>query len=533
MIEVDERDPMFGMWSPVVNRFLDCVRINTQSCESETSPSSEGQWTLARLVKSELEAMGLKPHLSDTCILDCLIPATPGFNAAVVVTLSAHFDTAPDASGDVKPLIHRFDGKPIELPLADPETGKKVVLFDDGKNREHRFGQRIITSSGDSLLGADCKAGLAGIMEAVARLLSDEEEHPHGPIELLFFPDEEQGIFNANMLPDRHRDVLLTVDGGKPPIVDVGCFIGNKVTATFESKGIKVSKDRVNTKMSLVFTGRSAHPGLDGGNLADAKYAASHFVRKVLDTKKLGFYIQIKSLSTVKSEVDIFFDKACISVNLLKSFTREADALNVGLEYIISEYSGEKEFQVWPALLAACYYVSAVHHNTVPPWRSKDKQSFCWVDSVKMENPEKVVVNSIPRTFDEEEAEQLVALLCKLADDLKTNDHFSGLLEVLTNKKKYYRNIKYAIQAHPWVLEPLREAMAMFDMIMKEFDARGGTDVGIANMDLPDLPGPNMWNGAQNIHGTSEYIWMDHLELLPVILVEAMERYAMIKRSHL
>lgn len=162
----------------VLDRFLRYVRIDTQSQrDREQSPSTPGQLDLARLLVDELKTIGL-----DDAALDAngYVTATlPG--EGPVVGLIAHVDTSPDAPGaGVEPLVHRaHPGGPIELP-----RGGTVV--------EAPAGHDVITSSGDTLLGADDKAGVAEIMAAVAHLAA-HPELPRPTLRICFTPDEEIG----------------------------------------------------------------------------------------------------------------------------------------------------------------------------------------------------------------------------------------------------------------------------------------------------------------------------------------------------
>jgi tripeptide aminopeptidase len=170
------------------------VQIDTQSRrERRSSPSTPGQLELAKLLVAELHAAGLEDaELDANGYVIATLPAGgdgAGARDAPVIGLIAHLDTSPDAPGSgVAPLVHReYDGSVLELPRAgtrlDPSTMPELA----GK-----LGHDIVTASGDTLLGADDKAGVAEIMAAVAHLAA-HPELPRPTLRIAFTPDEEIG----------------------------------------------------------------------------------------------------------------------------------------------------------------------------------------------------------------------------------------------------------------------------------------------------------------------------------------------------
>jgi len=190
----------------VLARFVRYVRIDTQSRrDREASPSTPGQLELARLLVGELHEIGLEDaKLDDNGYVMATLtangsPVSASGNAGggsqqfaqsdgdvPVIGLIAHLDTSPDAPGrGVEPIVHReYDGGVIELPREgtklDPETMPE--LADKG-------GHDIVTASGDTLLGADDKAGIAEIMAAVANLAA-HPDLPRPTVRVAFTPDE-------------------------------------------------------------------------------------------------------------------------------------------------------------------------------------------------------------------------------------------------------------------------------------------------------------------------------------------------------
>src|SRR5436305_11641460 len=173
----------------VLDRFTRYVRIDTQSArDRERSPSTLGQLDLSRLLADELRQIGLADaSLDDNGYVMATLPGTaPG---APLIGLIAHVDTSPDAPGSgVEPIVHRsYDGGVIELPRGgtrlDPVSMPEL---------QDKAGHDLLTSSGDTLLGADDKAGVAEIMSAAAYLAS-HPDLPRPTLRIAFTPDEEIG----------------------------------------------------------------------------------------------------------------------------------------------------------------------------------------------------------------------------------------------------------------------------------------------------------------------------------------------------
>jgi tripeptide aminopeptidase len=174
----------------LLDRFLRYVRVDTQSARAhEGTPSTPGQLELGRLLVDELQELGLEDaSIDEHGYVMATLPSNNGAGAPTIGLL-AHVDTSPDAPGaGVQPLLHEdYGGGIIDLP----ENGTKL---DPSSMHElsDKQGHDIVTSSGDTLLGADDKAGVAEIMAAVAHLVA----HPAWPrptLRIGFTPDEEIG----------------------------------------------------------------------------------------------------------------------------------------------------------------------------------------------------------------------------------------------------------------------------------------------------------------------------------------------------
>ena len=194
-------------------RLIRYRRVDTQSDpknDGET-PSTRKQFDLAKILEQELKELGLENvELDEHCYVYGWLPANTDVKAKTVGFI-AHMDTAPDFSGkDVKPrIIEDFDGNDIVL---NPEV---VLKMEDFPQMRDLKGKRLMVTDGNTLLGADDKAGVTCIMEAMAYL----HEHPevkHGRIAVAFTPDEEIG--NGPKYFDVKKfgaDFAYTMDGGE------------------------------------------------------------------------------------------------------------------------------------------------------------------------------------------------------------------------------------------------------------------------------------------------------------------------------
>ena len=196
----------------LIDRFLRYVSVDTQSNpESESQPSAAKELDLLNMLKDELEAMGVEAELDEYGYVMATIPSNCGKDVPAVGFI-AHVDTAPDASGkDIKPqIIKDYDGGDIALKGVEG-LYLKVEDFPEMKDYE---GQTLITTDGTTLLGADDKAGVAEIMDAVQYII----EHPelkHGKICIGFTPDEEIGRGVVKFDVEKFgADYAYTMDGG-------------------------------------------------------------------------------------------------------------------------------------------------------------------------------------------------------------------------------------------------------------------------------------------------------------------------------
>lgn len=233
------------MREKVLSRFLNYISIDTQSDPySETVPSTMKQFDLAKILVKEMEDMGLEDvTLDDKCYIMAKLPAnTEGISP---IGFIAHMDTSPDISGkDVKPrIIENYDGKDIVL---NEEKGI-VTSLKDYPEIERFKGQTVIVTDGNTLLGADDKAGIAEILTGVEYLIA-HQEIKHGDIMIGFTPDEEIGCgadhFDVEKFGAKYA---YTFDGGEMGELEYENF--NAASAIVTIKGRNVHPGSAKNKM--------------------------------------------------------------------------------------------------------------------------------------------------------------------------------------------------------------------------------------------------------------------------------------------
>ncbi len=251
----------------LLDRFLRYVRIDTQADEtSSTSPSTEKQLTLSRLLAEECRSLGL---IDVTCdefgIVMASVPCT-GDPATPTIAYVAHVDTSPEySSQNVNPIVHpNYQGEDLPLP-GDPS---KVIRVAENPDLKRCVGDTVITSDGTTLLGADDKSGVAAIMTAAAELMRRGNQLKHGVVRLCFTCDEEIGRGTDKIdLAKLGALVGYTLDGAGRDEVD---------SETFSADGVRVTVKGINT-----------HPSVGKGAMVNSIRILSNFLSR-LPTARLS-----------------------------------------------------------------------------------------------------------------------------------------------------------------------------------------------------------------------------------------------------
>ena len=243
------------MKKELVERFLKYVSFDTQSdetCENQC-PSSQKQFDLARYLKEELERLGLEEvEMDEHAYVYATLPANTSKKVPTIGFI-AHMDTSPDCSGkDVRPrIIENYDGSDIVL---NKEKGIVTTVRQFPELKDH-IGEDIIVTDGNTLLGADDKAGIAEIVTAMTYLQAHPEIQ-HGKIRVGFNPDEEIGM-GAHLFDVEKFgcEFAYTMDGGE---------VGELEYENFNAASAKIT-----------ITGRNVHPGYAKDKMVNAALVAS------------------------------------------------------------------------------------------------------------------------------------------------------------------------------------------------------------------------------------------------------------------
>lgn len=236
----------------VYERFIEYAKYPTQSCEeSETCPSTQKQWDLAKRIVSDLTELGLEVSITDNCYIYATLEANA--KADAVIGLVAHIDTSSDAPDcDIKPSVKRYDGVPL---LLNEKEGLYLSEKEYPSLAKYK-GQDLIVTDGTTLLGADDKAGVCEIIAAVEYII--ENNIPHGTIKIGFTPDEEIGrgadLFDVEGFC---ADYAYTIDGGAIGEIEYENFNG--------------------ASAAVRFNGISIHPGSAKGKMKNAVIMAHEF----------------------------------------------------------------------------------------------------------------------------------------------------------------------------------------------------------------------------------------------------------------
>ena len=234
----------------LTERFMRYVQVDTQSDpESQNFPSTEKQKDLSKILLEEVKAMGLtNTELDEFGYVYATIPGNSGKKDIPAICFCSHVDTAPDCSGkNVKPILHRnYDGTDIVLP----DDHAQVLSVSTSPYLKNHIGGDIITASGNTLLGADDKSGVAVIMQA-AQYLAENKEVKHGDIKIVFTPDEEVGRGVAKIdMKKVGAQFGYTLDGGEA---------GSLEDESFSADGA-----------SVIIHGVIVHPGYAKDKLVNA-----------------------------------------------------------------------------------------------------------------------------------------------------------------------------------------------------------------------------------------------------------------------
>ncbi|WP_288875777.1 peptidase T [uncultured Fusobacterium sp.] len=309
----------------LTKRFIKYITVSTDSNpDSNVCPSSESQWDLAKIIVEDLENIGLEDiTLDENCYIMATLPGNCKDKNIPTIGFIAHMDTAPSYNGvGIKPrIVENYDGKDIIL-----NSEENIILSpNDFGHLKNYIGKDLIVTDGTTLLGADDKAGITEIIEAV-KYLKEHPEIKHGDIRIGFTPDEEIGR-GANYFDVEKFNCKFayTIDGGEIGELEYENF--NAASAT-----IKI-------------VGRDIHPGSAKNAMINSLMIAME-LNSILPVEQRpeytenyeGFYL----LDELKGDVENTIMKYIIRDHSMKKFNEKKTLIKNAVEYLKLKYKDAK-----------------------------------------------------------------------------------------------------------------------------------------------------------------------------------------------
>lgn len=326
-------------------RLLKYVKYGTVSDDNSTSvPSTDAQFTLADALVEELKALGIdNAFVDDKCYVYAYLPCTKGYESVPAIGFIAHMDTAPDFEGNgCAPVIYEnYNGE--DVVLGNSRRVLKVSSFPHLKSLK---GQTLITTNGETLLGADDKAGIADILTAIERIIN--ENIPHGKICIGFTPDEEIGRgadhFDTKLFG---AEFAYTIDGGVAGEIEYENF--NAASAEWTINGTNV------------------HPGSAKGimvNAAQVAFEINDMLPKGEVPEKTEGYEGFYHLCDVTGNVEIAHLYYIVRDHSANAFEAKLNTLRL-IERLINEKYGdgtakltiEEQYRNMKEKILPCFHV--------------------------------------------------------------------------------------------------------------------------------------------------------------------------------
>ncbi len=351
---------MKNIKNAVTERFLRYASVLTPSSEtSETHPSSECQFTLAKMLKTELENLGASDvTLTKNCYVYAKLAATTGCENTPKIGFIAHMDTVSDfAEHSIKPIVHEsFDGNDFEIGTSGRFLRKKEF-----PHLPSLAGRTLITSDGTTVLGADDKAGIAEIMTLSEALIKDNI--PHGTICIAFTPDEEIGagadLFDVELFG---ADFAYTADGGAEGEIEYENF--NAASAEFSVTGFNVhpgsAKDvminaayvacEINSMLSENETPRNTD-GYEGffhllGIEGTVEKATCAYI--VRDHSERLFYEKLDKLKEIENAINEKYGTGTVTLKIKEQYKNMAEIIKENFHLIEVASSAVKDTGIEP-----------------------------------------------------------------------------------------------------------------------------------------------------------------------------------------
>ncbi|MCQ9278501.1 peptidase T [Staphylococcus borealis] len=326
------------MKAQIIDRLSRYVKIDTQSNpESSTTPSTDKQWDLLHLLQQELEAFGLETDLDDNGYLFATLESNISSDVPTVGFL-AHVDTSPDFNAsNVNPqIVEAYDGSAIKLG----DTGR-VLSQETFPELKKLKGHTLMITDGTSLLGADDKAGVVEIMEAMNYLI----EHPeiqHGRIRIAFTPDEEIGRGPHHFDVERFdADFAYTMDGSEFGELQFESF--NAAEAKITTHGVNVHPGSAkNIMVNAISLGHQFHSLLPASEVPERTegYEGFYHLMKfegnvekatlqyiIRDHDRDAFELRKKKLLEIRDDINIHYEDFPVEVTIEDQYYNMAEKI--------------------------------------------------------------------------------------------------------------------------------------------------------------------------------------------------------------
>lgn len=315
------------MKTDIIDRLTRYVTIDTQSDpESNTTPSTEKQWDLLNLLNDELTDLGLETDIDEQGYLFATLESNVG-EVLPTVGFLAHVDTSPDFNASkVNPqIIENYDGQPIKLG----ETSR-ILSQDVFPAMKHVEGHTLMVTDGTSLLGADDKAGVVEIMEAM-KYLTEHPEVKHGPIRIAFTPDEEIGRGPHAFDVERfNADFAYTMDGSELGELQYESFNAAEAIVTFHGVNVHPGSAK-NAMINAILLGQQFNSLLPQNEVpertedyegfyhlmkmnGDVEKTTLHYI--IRDHDRNHFELRKKRLVEIKNDINTHYTDAPIEIEI-------------------------------------------------------------------------------------------------------------------------------------------------------------------------------------------------------------------------
>ncbi|MCI2773644.1 peptidase T [Staphylococcus petrasii] len=326
------------MKEQIIDRLSRYVKIDTQSNpDSETTPSTDKQWELLRLLEQELKAFGLSTDMDDNGYLFATLESNIEEDVPTVGFL-AHVDTSPDFNAtNVNPqIVESYDGKPIQLGNTNRVLSQET--FPELKKLKCHT---LMITDGTSLLGADDKAGVVEIMEAV-KYLNEHPEVKHGRIRIAFTPDEEIGRGPHKFDVERfNADFAYTMDGSEFGELQFESF--NAAEAKITTHGVNVHPGSAkNIMVNALSLGHQFHSLLPASEVPERTegYEGFYHLMKfegnvekatlqyiIRDHDREAFELRKKKLLEIRDDINTHYEDFPVKVDIEDQYYNMAEKI--------------------------------------------------------------------------------------------------------------------------------------------------------------------------------------------------------------